>query len=301
MTKTLASVILLAGSLGIVSKAHGQVTYMQVCTLYGAGYRFIPKTQICTLDYTGDSREETNGFTWRSILPYPEGKWVNSPQAECGGKLYKVGTFKSTDFTLNPWGKKQSPPFTLKLPASQFITKVMMSGGFYDPNVPGNRSGVDLGIDGLCLRFLDPTVQEDDGPPLPNPPPFKWGGGGLPLGCVSNSRILNMPETYSVSSTASYPQIDLSNPYPDPTIVVGPYLFGSQLVVTTDLGLNSFTLLSYCDPNAGSCALPVYDADTKTVTPPGPGLKPRAGSVTVSVCVEGGAASPGGNSQGGNQ
>jgi hypothetical protein len=188
---------------------------------------------------------------------------VTNPEQECAaGRLVRVGTFKSTDFTLNAWDRKQSPPFRLKLKLDELITKVIMSGGFYDPRIP-NRHGVN-GTDGLCLRSIDPTLMEIGGSGPFNPP---YGNGLLPIGCVANSRIVNMPAAYSITATAAYPDIDSGFLDAGQTLISGPYDYGRQLVVTTDLGAGGASLLTY------------YDAVTQLT-------EPMAGRLSVSVCVE---------------
>ena len=199
------SVMLVAGLLGVASNGYAQpfqpVEYVKICSMYGAAFHYIPGTDTCLNDITGDARQQTVGGTWRSLLPYPEGKWVTNPQQECApGNLVKVGTFKSTDFTLNAWERKQTPPFSLHLKPGEFVSKVMMRGGFYDPRVP-DRHGVN-GSQGLCLRSIDPNLKENVGSGLINPP---YGNGMLPIGCVANSRIVNMPAAYSITATAAYP------------------------------------------------------------------------------------------------
>jgi hypothetical protein len=146
----------------------------------------------------------------------------------------------------------------------------MMSGGFYDPRIP-NRHGAN-GIDGLCVRSVDPTVMENS-PDGPVNPPF--GNGNLPIGCVANSRIVNMPAAYSIAAQSAYPSIDSAFLNGGQTQVSGPYVYGSKLVVTTDFG------------PAGAAALTYFDGVAQA-------SKPMAGKVTVSVCVDQGAASPGG-------
>ena len=260
MKKLLMSLVPVVGLLGIASNSHASpVEYVKICSLYGAGFHYVPGTDICLNDITGDARQATEGGVWRSLLPYPEGKWVTNLQPECApGKLVKVGTFKSTDFTLNAWGRKQTPPFSLQLKPGEFISKVMMSGGFYDPRVP-SRHGVN-GSQGLCLRSIDPNLLENSASGPFNPP---YGNGLLPIGCVANSRIVNMPAAYSITATAAYPSIDAS--FIDAAgSVAGPYTYGTQLVVTTDLGAGGPFLLTYFDGVA----------------------KPLAGTISASVCVE---------------
>jgi hypothetical protein len=267
MKKLSMWLVLVVGLLGVGSIYRGQdaFQYVKVCSLYGAGFHYVPGTDICINDFTGDARQATPGGTWRSLLPYPEGRWVKDLDDECRpGRLVTVGKFKSTDFKLNIQGRKQTPPFSLYLSSDEYISKVIMSGGFYDPRIP-NRHGVN-GTDGLCVRSIDPDLLEQE-PSGPFNPPF--GNGLLPIGCVANSRIVNMPAAYSISATAAYPEIDSGFLTSDQTVISGPYLYGSALVVTTDLGPGGPGLLTYNDA--------IHNNQ----------YQPMAGTLRVSVCVDG--------------
>jgi hypothetical protein len=141
----------------------------------------------------------------------------------------------------------------------EYIAKVIMSGGFSDPRTP-NRHGAN-GTDGLCVRSVDPGVMENSPDGAVNPP---FGNGMLPIGCVANSRIVTMPAAYSVSATAAYPSVDSFYLDGTHTAVAGPYVYGSALVVTTDIFISQLTPLSL------STGLPA--------------LAP--GNLSVSVCVQ---------------
>jgi len=256
----------LVASLVIASSASAApVEYVKICSVYGAEFLYLPGTDVCWNSHTGDARMATAGGVWRTLLPYPEGKWAQQFRLGCEGKIIKVGDFRSTDFKLNPWERKETAPFPLELPTGQFITQVIMSGGFYDPRI--RSQGGSNGTLGLCLRGKDPTVF------IPNPsngrpenPPF--GNGLLPIGCVANSRILNMPLPYVISATAAYPQTYSFFPTADQTVVSGPYTYGRQLVMTTDIGPGGQRLLTYRDATA--------NVD-----------RPLAGTVSVHVCIGG--------------
>ncbi len=241
--------------------------YVKICSLYGSGFNYVPGTDICWNAQTGDTRQQTVGGTWRSLQPYPEGVWSQQFKRECAGKIVKVGDFHSTDFALNPWDRQETAPFDLVLPANQFITKVIMSGGFYDPRVK-SQGGSNTGTLAFCLRGKDSTVLI----PAPNPgdPPTNapYGNGLLPIGCISNSRILNMPLPYVISATAAYPQTFSLFPGADETVVAGPFTYGRQLVVTTDIGAGGPNLLTYHDK-------------TNDTYPP------LAGTLSVYVCLGG--------------
>ena len=72
------------GILGMVSIcAAGAVEYVRV-PLYGYGFHYVPGTDVCMNDYTGDTRTETAGGTWRSLMPYPQGRWVVHVKDACG-------------------------------------------------------------------------------------------------------------------------------------------------------------------------------------------------------------------------
>jgi len=239
------------------------VEYVKICSLYGSAFHYIPGTDICISDFTGDARQQTDGGTWRSLLPYPEGTWVETPQQDCpNGRILSVGTFAASDFTANPWGRMQTRGTHLVLRPGEFVSKVIMGGGFSDPRIP-NRHGAN-NADGLCVRSIDPDVSELNGGGAINPP---FGNGFLPIGCVANSRIAGMPASYSVTATSTYPSIDSFYLDDGQQAVSGPYTYGSKLVVTTDFGGTAFQQLTYFDARAGS-------------------NKPLAGSVAVSVCVQ---------------
>lgn len=263
LKRTFISLGLGAGLLLAATPSFAAVEYVRVCTIYGAGFHYIPGTDTCLNESTGDARVQTEGGTWRSLLPYPEGKWTTSPVLECGfGRHVNLGSFASTDFTPNPWNRRQTQPVSVPVRSGEFISKVTMSGGFYDPRIP-NRSGAN-GQNGLCVRSVDPTVIERISPDTYENPPF--GNGKLPIACVANSRIMGMPAAYTVSATAAYPSIDRFIIDANGT-VSGPYTYGTQLVVTTDFGSSSFWgELAYYDTQG---------------TP-----RPLAGRVSVSVCIE---------------
>jgi len=259
ITIPLASII---GLLALAPTGYGQVQYVKLCSLYGAGFDYIPGTDICVNQQTGDARAQTLGGTWRSILPYKDGNWATIPQLECApSRLVKIGDFKSTDFTPNAFERLETAGVTLSLKPPQFITKIIMSGGFYDPRLATARSGSGLDKLALCVRSIDPNVVEQGSQ-------ASYGNGSVPIGCVVNSRIVGMPVAYAVSAMGAYPQIDqyftdggLTNP-------AGPYVYGSKLVVTTDILTPGPDALSY---NAGSTS--------------GPILQPLAGTLSVSACV----------------
>src|SRR5450432_1006816 len=266
MKKAGVSLIFLVTLLIAANGSADPVEYVRICSLYGAGFHYIPGTDVCLNDATGDARQQTTGGTWRSILPYPEGNWVSNPRKACKGRLVKVGKFASTDFTLNDWERKETAPVNVPVQAGESLSRVIMSGGFYDPRVPSeggvNGSGVTGGF-AFCVRSKDPTVFVPSGDSVQNPP---YGNGLLPIGCVANSRIVNVPAAYSISPTAQYPNVFSFFPTADQTVIAGPFVYGKQLVVTTDMGTGGENLLKYQDTTDNT-------------------FKPMAGSLNVWVCV----------------
>lgn len=255
-------------SAGLIAHAE-PVEYVKICDQYGVGFFYIPGTDTCTNARTGDTRVATEGGVWRTRLPYPVGEWVMKKKSdlECKGKVVTLGTFSSTDFTLNPWERKQTPPIPLPIGDDQYISKVVMSGGFYDPRLPNQRSGVTQD-DAFCLRSLDPSIPEVLPDPEPDDPPrkYRWGNGMLPIGCIANSRLLNMPTPYAVDADASYPSVEVGFANAEQTEKYGPFKYNTHVIVTTDAGRGGDAILMYRDASDGT-------------------LKPRAGELTVSVCI----------------
>ncbi len=263
MKMHLMSSVLLAGLLLAPSANAVPVEYVRICSAYGTGFNYVPGTDICRNDFTGDTRVQTEGGTWRSLLPYPEGKWAVSPVLEClPGRMVTLGTFSSNDFSPNIWNRKQTRAIPVPVNRGEFVSKVIMSGGFMDPRLP-TRRGTN-GMEGLCVRSVDPGVYQQGAGPSGNPP---FGNDKLPIGCVANSRIANMPAAYAVNATAAYPNVDAFYLDESQQSISGPHTYGSRLVVTTDFGN---TQLTYLDARSGS-------------------TRPLAGSVSVSVCIQQGA------------
>jgi len=120
------SVIAVICLLGPGTVSYGQpVEYVRVCPIFGAGFEYIPGTDVCRNVQNGDARVQTAGGTWNSVLPYKDGEWVANPQQECGpaAKLVKVGDFSSTDFTLNTYDRLQTAGVPLALKPPEFITR----------------------------------------------------------------------------------------------------------------------------------------------------------------------------------
>ncbi len=261
--KLSALLMLVLGPLGIASNGYA-VEYEKICSLYGAGFHYVPGTDIC-VNETGDTREETAGGVWRWSAPDSEGRWVTNPTSECApGKLVKVGAFSPSDLSPNGYyGNYVANPFGLTLKSNEFISKVMVSGGFYDPNQPHTRAGA--GADGkltaFCLNSADPNFQLTTGGNLQ--PPSYWCNSQRPLACVSPSLLQGMQGTYTIPVTTAYPNVYYNTDSNGNAIGSQPVTCGSQLVVTTTPNW---------DPTM------VNNAINQPVE--------AAGKLSVSVCVE---------------
>ena len=262
MNKLLTTVFLVSGFLGVAATGYAQpVEFTRVCSLYGSGYHYIPGTDICLNEQTGQTKQQTAGGTWTAMLPTSTpGKWVNDARDSCGsGRLVRVGTYRPTDFKPNAFDNYQVAPFGLRLQRGEYISKVIMSGGFYDPLQPQARN-TQLGSGQLCLRFADPTFFTSDMGSAPTYPAFC---GTAPLGCVSNSQIVGAPAPYEFPVLGT--PIVRYNTDVNGRAVDQPMTCGSQLVVTTGMGRYNPTIAT--DPSQ-----------------PGVNL-PAAGSLTTWVCV----------------
>lgn len=265
--RTLVLCAFLSGVCGPLAAA--PVEYVKICSLYGAGFLYLPGTDTCHSPANGDTRQATTNGVWRSRLPYPTGRWAKNVR-ECAGRMVRIGTFQNADFTLNAWGRKQTVSIPLAVGEKEYISEVMMSGGFYDPRRPGNRSGSQGfgSTAAFCVRSLDPAVPEVKPEPNPEDPPTKerFANGLLPIACISNSRILGMPASYIVDADTSYPSVEFGFADAEETEDYGPFVYNSHVAVTTDFPSGNANLLTYLDAADGL-------------------RKPLAGSITVSVCV----------------
>ena len=297
MKRTFFCSLLIIPLMALPALAQDASTYLRVCSLYGADFFYLPGTGMCIDPTNGDSREQTAAGTFRTFIHPPEGTFTRHLRRTCEpGRVVKLGTFKSTDLTLDPlpvppdfdgytYDRKHSVPLKLTLQPNQFVSQVAMSGGFYDPRTKDERSGTNVEAGpcrldsstntydcagttkdvGLCLFSFDTVVHGQ-------------GGGGvtydpyanLPIGCIANTRIRSMPATYVVSATASHPRIYSYFDDAAQTSIVS-YVYGTDVVLSTNYG-------------GGATQLTYHDATDGTD-------KPLAGTVTVSVCVMDGEAS----------
>lgn len=216
---------------------------------------------MCANDVTGQTRQLTPGGIWVSLLPSNnQGQWVTDPRDACGqGRLVKVGTLGPNDFKVNAFEKYQATPVGLRLQRGEFIAKVLMSGGLYDPLQPSARNPR-LGAQQFCLRFADPSYFTIDMGSAPSYPPFC---GTAPISCVSNAQILGTPAAFSFH-VLGMPVVHYNT---DSTgrALGSPMTCGSELVVTTGMGTFDPTTIS--DPSKPGVAIPA------------------AGTISTWVCI----------------
>jgi hypothetical protein len=244
LNKLFLSVIFLAGALASTGHA-APVEYVQVCSVFGNSFHYIPGTEICLNDRTGRTFEMAAPpyGIWASVLPSnSQGEWVAVPQLEClTGRLVQVGTYKPNDFKPNAAGKFQTAATGFLLLPGEYISKVMMTGGFNDPLQPQARSPV-LSPNQFCLRVADPNfVTVDLGGP-PSRAPFC---SVEPLGCVSNEQILGTPAVYSFPVLGT-PVVHY-NTNSNGKVTSFPSQCGSQFIVTT--GMGTFDPTKVVDPS----------------------------------------------------
>ena len=170
-TLTLAAFAL---ALALPCSAGQPVEYVKVCSLYGAGFNYLPGTDVCVNAATNDARVQTAGGTWRWRLPSNPGTWAQNPKDSCdGGSLVKLGTFTNSNMSLNAKTRYQTDLLPLKLKRGQYIAKVLYEGGFTNTN--------DNGQGNFCMFYSweDPTA----------------GTVYSPLGCMDTTSRASLPGT----------------------------------------------------------------------------------------------------------
>ena len=247
---------------GVFGASAAPVEYVRICSLFGAGYHYIPGTDVCVNDATGQTRQETVGGTWTALLPTSTpGEFVGNLRQECAqGRLVRVGTVKPSDFKINAFETYQVAPVPFRLQRGEFISKVMMSGGFYDPLQPLAHVPQLSMNQQLCLRVADPTLTSVDmgGPPTTSP-----FCSNVPLGCVSNTQLLGTPATYAFPVLGS--PVVRYNTDINGRVVGAAQTCGSQLVLTTGMGRYNPTV---------------------TTDPSQPGVPiPAGGTISTWICV----------------
>ena len=186
MKRRISLILVVVALLSFASTSYAvPVEYVKICSSYGVGYYYIPGTDICYNPTTGETRQQTDGGTWASSVLRNPGDWVTSAAAGCtSGRLVKVGTFTSDDFTLNPFWKLETSPVHLNLRHDEFISKVIFSGGF-DATAKST----------FCLYFYAAS-----------------SGWYSPLGCQDTAEFMDQPATFSFTPIRPVPPPNFTGP-----------------------------------------------------------------------------------------
>src|SRR5262249_40130354 len=147
------------------------VEYVKVCSLYGAGFFYLPGTDTCIDVATNDARQETPGGTWRWRSPNNPHSWSPTPADACqDGKLVKFGDVTSAGLTKDAYSRwETNTHYALTLGPRQYIASILYRGGL---------TGV-LGQGNFCMYYNDPV----NGIVFP------------PLGCIDTSPQAGVPAT----------------------------------------------------------------------------------------------------------
>jgi hypothetical protein len=185
--KLLGVFVVVAGMAGLAGGCEAApVEYVKVCSLFGADFYYIPGTDVCFNVTTGETRQATAGGVWTSTVPGTPGAWVANPKLDCLlGRLVKVGTFTSASFALNAHEKYETAPVSLTIATDDYVSKVMLSGGF---NATSKST--------FCLSFFDVA-----------------SGAYSTLGCENTASFRDQPATYSFSPLRSVPPSSFLSPY----------------------------------------------------------------------------------------
>lgn len=177
------------------SAAHAQVEYVKVCSLYGAGFFYLPGTDVCLDVATNEARQETEGGTWSWRVPNNPRTWLRTPQSSCsGGRVVKFGDIDSSGLVENSHSRYETKiHYALKLKPGQYIASVLYRGGFTGVAGSGN----------FCMYYYDPdnaSVAPDNGYIFPS------------LGCIDTSSQADVDETLMFSPDLPTPPATVKEP-----------------------------------------------------------------------------------------
>ncbi|HUY18575.1 MAG TPA: porin [Candidatus Binataceae bacterium] len=246
---TSATIALIATIIGLSafivfnpSQADAQVQYVKICSLYGAGFEYLPGTDICVDFETNEARQLTAGGTWRWRMPESPWTWVQgNPETACrGGKLVKFGDIAPSDLTLNAHSRYEtSTDHPLKLKKGQYVAAVLYHGGFTSPeyqvadlpSCPSSNTSVLDATDVSCTAGDAPVgggagacevacvnggweFTGNHGGNVGNGnfcmyyyyvDPNQGPAYSLPLGCVDTGSLANAPGTLTFTATNPLP------------------------------------------------------------------------------------------------
>jgi hypothetical protein len=157
--------------------------YVQICTLYGAGYYFDPGTDVCVNPDINDAREQTAVGTWEWRTPNNPRTWAPTPQAACpNGQLVNFGYITGSELTQNAHSRYETTHYPLRLNRGQYVASVLYQGGF---------TGVGTGNFCMFYYYNDPTT----------------GPNYTALGCIDTATQANVPATLAFTPDTPVPPI----------------------------------------------------------------------------------------------
>jgi hypothetical protein len=167
------------------------VEYVKICSLYGAGFAYLPGTDICINFATNDARQQTEGGTWRWRVPNSPRTWVPTLEEACqDGHLIKFGAVTGSGLALNSHTRYETNThYRLRLRQGQYIESVLYKGGF---------TGVGRGNFCMFYNWDDPVF----GPSY-----------SFPLGCIDTSSQANVPATLVFSPDTPIPPATVNDIY----------------------------------------------------------------------------------------
>ena len=143
------------------------VEYVRICSLYGAGFSYLPGTDTCVNFATNDARQQTAGGTWRWRIPNNPTELVSNPENACeDGKLVKFGDITGADLTQNSHTRYETiTHYPLNLKKGQYIASVMYKGGLTTteslvsqlPACPASNTFVSDATDNGCTQGNAPA------------------------------------------------------------------------------------------------------------------------------------------------
>lgn len=224
------------------------VEYVKVCSLYGAGFFYIPGTSICLNVQHHDAREQTEGGTWRWQIPDSPWNFINStPRNACrGGKLLKFGSLTNSDLTVNTHQRIESTQhLPLNLKKGQYVASVLYRGGLFTtqyqvadlPDCPSPNTTVTDATDTSCTAGAAPVgggTEKCEVACVNGGWEFTGNQGGsingdvctyyysidpnlgpeysFPLGCVDTEPLANLSGTIRFTANSPLPSFPTSQP-----------------------------------------------------------------------------------------
>jgi len=181
---TAVAACVLALCTGRPAPADAAVEYVKVCSLYGAGYFYIPGTDICYNVRTGETQRATEGGQFSALVTKTPGYWVKAANRACSGRVRTIGTYVPGNLTLDQsHGVYETTPSPFTLGKREYIAGIFMKGGFGDPAI------------GFCVSIRDSQ------------------GTSAVLGCQEQSVMRETPATWKMIPYRSAPAAAMVGPF----------------------------------------------------------------------------------------